>query len=129
MLKRTIIQKIVKAVDTKYLAALCNTVTGQIVPLVPTILDFLYDNYGRITPQQLGGRTNIVKSMTYDPSQPIDLIFNSIDDLVKYALSAKGGINPKSDNKPHPRYPPQTTNFQGLHLCLETHHSGVQNMG
>ena len=53
------------------------------MPLVPTILDFLYDNYGRITPQQLDNKTTIVKSMTYDPDQPIDLIFNSIDNLVK----------------------------------------------
>ena len=47
-LERTIIQKIIETVDTKYLAALRNPVTGQIMPLVPTILDFLYNNYGRI---------------------------------------------------------------------------------
>ena len=55
------------------------------MPLVPTILDFLYDNYGHITPQQLDNKTTIVKSMTYDPAQPIDLIFNSIENLVEYA--------------------------------------------
>ena len=75
--------------DTKYLAALRNTVTRKITPLVLTILDFLYDNYGRITPQQLDNKTTTVKSLTYDPDQSINLIFNSIDDLVEYSREAK----------------------------------------
>ena len=50
LLKRTIILKITEAVDTKCLADLCNPVTGQITPLVPNILDFLYDSYRQITP-------------------------------------------------------------------------------
>ena len=41
LLKQTIIQKIIEALDTKYLAALQDSITGQITPLVPTILDFL----------------------------------------------------------------------------------------
>ena len=89
LLTQTIIQKIIEAVDTKYLAALCNPANGKITPLVPTILNFLYVNYRRITPQQLDDKKTTVKSMTYNPAQPIDLIFNSIDDLVKYVKAAK----------------------------------------
>ena len=88
-LERTIIQKIIETVDTKYLAALRNPVTGQIMPLVPTILNFLYVNYGHITPQQLDDKKTTLKSMTYNPAQPIDLIFNSIDDLVEYSRESK----------------------------------------
>ena len=62
------------------------------MPLVPTILNFLNDNYWHITPQQLDNKRNIVKSMTYDPAQPIDLILNSIDDLFKYALAVKAEL-------------------------------------
>ena len=62
------------------------------MPLIPTILNFLYNNYGCITPQQLEDKTTIVKSTTYNPSQPIDLIFNSIDNLVKYALAAEAEL-------------------------------------
>ena len=50
LLERTFIQKIIENINTKYLAALHNPITGQITPLVPTILEFLYRNYGRITP-------------------------------------------------------------------------------
>ena len=30
--------------------------------------------------------------MTYDPAQPIDIIFNSINDLVKYARAAEAEL-------------------------------------
>ena len=62
------------------------------MPLVPTILNFLHDNYDPITRQQLDNKTTAVKSMTYDPSQPITIIFNSIDDLVKYARAAEAEL-------------------------------------
>ena len=78
----TVIQKIIKYVDKKYLAALRNPVTGQITSLIPTFLNFLHNNYGHITPQQLDGKTTTLKSMTYNLSQPIDVIFNSMDNLV-----------------------------------------------
>ena len=86
------IQQIIKAIDNKYLAALRNLVTGKITPLVPTILEDLHNNYGRITPQQLDNKTTTVKTMIYDPAQPIDIIFNSIDDLVEYARGAEVGL-------------------------------------
>ena len=53
LLKRTIIQKTIEAVDTRYLSALRNHATGKITPLVLTILNFLYDNYGRVTRNNL----------------------------------------------------------------------------
>ena len=78
--------------NTKYLATPRNPITGKITLLVPTILDFLYDSHGRVTPQQLANKTTIVKLLTYDPAQPIDLILNSIDDLFKYALAVKAEL-------------------------------------
>ena len=63
LLKRTFIQQIIEAIDTKYLAALRKPITGQITPLVLTILEFLHNNYGRIIPQQLENKTTTVNSM------------------------------------------------------------------
>ena len=84
--------EIIEAVDTKYFAALRNPVTGKITPLVLTILNFLHNHYGHITPQQLYDKTTTVKSMTYDPSQPIDIIFHSINVLFKYARAAEAEL-------------------------------------
>ena len=60
LLERTFIQKIIETIDTKYLAALCNPITGKITPLLPTIPEFLHDNCGRITLQQLDDKTTTV---------------------------------------------------------------------
>ena len=92
LLERTFIQQITDAIDTKYLASLRNPITRQITPLVPTIHVFLHNNYGRITPQQLDDKTTTVKSMIYDPDQPIEIIFNSIDNLVEYARAVKAEL-------------------------------------
>ena len=88
LLERTFIQKIIKVINTKYLAALQNPVTGKTTPLVPTILEYLHNNYGRITLQKLDDNSTTVKTIIYDLAQPIDIIFNSIDDLVEYARAA-----------------------------------------
>ena len=85
LLERNFIQQIIEAIDNKYIAALPNPITRQITPLVPTILEFRKNNYGRINLQQFDDNTTTVKSMIYDPAQPIDIIFNTIKDLVKYA--------------------------------------------
>ena len=89
LLEQTFIQKIIKSIKTKYLAALHNLITGQITPLILTIFEFLHNNYGCITPQKLDDKTTTVKTMIYDPAQPIYIIFNSIDNLVEYARAAE----------------------------------------
>ena len=58
-------------------------------PLVPTILGSMYDNYGCVTPKKIDDKTIIVKSMAYNRAQLINLIFNSINDLVEYSREAK----------------------------------------
>ena len=93
LLKRTFIQQIIEAIDTKYIAALCNLINGKIMPLVLNILDFLHNNYGCITPQQLDDKKTTIKSMIYDTAQPIDTIFNAINDLVECARAAKAELN------------------------------------
>ena len=89
LLKRTFIQQIIEAIDTKYITAFRNPITGKITPPVPTILDFLHNNYRRITPHQLDDKTTTVKAMIYDLAQPIDIIFNTINDLVEYSRVAE----------------------------------------
>ena len=92
LLKQTFIQQIIKAIVTRYLAALCNPITGKNAPLVPTILEFLHNNYGRINPQKLDDKITKIKKMIYNPAQPIDIIFNSIDNLVEYTRATKAEL-------------------------------------
>ena len=92
LLKITFTQQIIEAIYTKYLAALRIPITRKITPLVLTILEFLQNNYGRITPQQLDNKTTTIKTMIYDLAQNIDTIFNSINDLVEYARADKSEL-------------------------------------
>ena len=64
----------------------------KITPLAPTILEFLHNNYGRITPHKLDDKTATVKTIIYDPAQPIDIIFNYIDNLVEYARASEAEL-------------------------------------
>ena len=75
------------------------------MPLIPTIFEFVHNNYGRITPQQLDDKTTTVKSIIYYSAQPIDIIFNAIDELVEYARVAEAKLTPSKKNKHRPRYP------------------------
>ena len=68
LLERTFIQQIIEAIDTKYIAALRNPITGEITPLVPTIIEFVHNNYGPINQQQLDDKTTTVKSLLVDRS-------------------------------------------------------------
>ena len=55
----------------------------DLINLIPCELDLTYITY----------KTNSVKTMIYDPSQPINIIFKSIDDLVEYARAAEAELN------------------------------------
>ena len=92
IIEQTLIQQIIKAINTKYISSHRNPIPEKITPLFPTILDFLQNNYGRITPQQLDNMTTTIKTMIYDPSQPINIIFKSIDNLVEYARAAEAEL-------------------------------------
>ena len=41
-------------------------------------MEFLTSTYGQITPQELADREDALKNLTYDPSKPVDLIFNQV---------------------------------------------------
>ena len=82
-------QQIVSAVDATYMAALRNRATNAINYSVTEILDYLYKTYGKITPQMLDTQESKVKSLIFDPSQPLTLIINPIEDLMDYATAAR----------------------------------------
>ena len=48
---------------------------------IPEIITFLRDTYGKLSPSQLKERERVIYHMIYDPSQPIDSVFNKIQDF------------------------------------------------
>ena len=68
--------KIIIAVNVKYITALCNCNTKSTKKTINVILKNIFDTYGKITPQILTQREDVVKQMTFDVEAPIDTVFN-----------------------------------------------------
>ena len=81
-IERALIQQIVAAVDAKYLKALRNPVTTKITQDIKAILNHLFNIYGKLPPATINNMKRKVEDYVLDPTDPIDLLFVEIDDLV-----------------------------------------------
>ena len=79
--------QIVEAVEPQFLTALRNRQTNAINLPTYQILQFLYDEYERVTPQMLQDEETKLKNMAYDPSHPIDSLFSAVEELCDLAES------------------------------------------
>ena len=82
-------QQIVKAIDNAYLTALRNRQTNTIDVSIPVIIDYLFSNHGRVTPAMLHHEEMSVKEMFYEPTHPIDVIFNKVEDPSDLSIAAR----------------------------------------
>jgi hypothetical protein len=91
--EKALIAQIVETIDPIYLRALLNRATGQYSSSIRALLLHLFTTYGRITPQQVKAKEMELLNMHYDISQPVDNVFNSIDDLSDLAESANSPMS------------------------------------
>ena len=81
-------KQVVSSIQDSYLAALKNRQTNTITVPLDQIIEYLFRNYGRVTPAQLVHEEQNVTNYTYDPTLPIVVVFNKIDDLMDLANAA-----------------------------------------
>ena len=81
-------QQIVTTVEPTYLAALRNRQTNSINLSIDAIFQHLYDAYGNLYPKSLQDYEDRIKTMLFDPIQPIDDVVNAVMDLADYAKAA-----------------------------------------
>jgi len=93
-LERALIQQTVEAIDKEYLQATRNRQTGQYATHIRDLLQYLFSTYGNITPTDLDLKADQVKKLTYDITNPIDSIFNEIEELSEYAEAAETPYSP-----------------------------------
>ena len=86
--EKALIAQVVDAVDTIYLRALLNRATGQYSTSIRNIMHHLFVTYGQLTPQQVKAKETEVYNLQFDLSQPVDIIFNAIEDLSALAEHA-----------------------------------------
>jgi hypothetical protein len=79
--EKALVALIVEAIGPIYLRALLNRATGQYSTDIRAVLTHLFATHGKITPQQVTAKQQEVYKMHYDISQPVDTVFNAIEDL------------------------------------------------
>ena len=84
-LEKALRQQIITAVESTYLAVLRNFQTNSINLSIDAIFQHLYDTYGNISPKSLQDYEDRIKTMIFDPTQPIDDVFNAVMDPADYA--------------------------------------------
>ena len=91
--EKALIAQTVEAVDSIYLRALLNRNTGQYTTSITSLMNHLFMTYGKLTPQQVKAKETEVGNMTFNISQPVDIIFNAIEDLSSLAFHANSPMS------------------------------------
>ena len=72
--------QLIDAFEPQYLQALRNKHTDMINETLPRIIKYLCDTYGKVSDAEMLNREQNLSSMVYDTTQPVDVIFNNIDE-------------------------------------------------
>jgi hypothetical protein len=83
--EKALVAQLVEAIDPIYLRPLLNRATGQYTTSIRAVMTHLFTTHGKITPQQVKTREQAVCAMHYDITQPVDVVFNTIEDLADLA--------------------------------------------
>jgi hypothetical protein len=83
--EKALMQQIVQAVEAPYLSSIRDRDSNSLRGAVHDILTCLQEVYGRVSPQMLEDRDNDLHSMVCNPQQPIDVVFNAVEDYVDFA--------------------------------------------
>ena len=93
--EKALIAQIVDSIEPIYLRALLNRTTGQYAANLRAVLVHLFATNGKITPQQVKAKELTIYNMPFDISQPVDFVFNAIDNLSKLAEHANSALTPQ----------------------------------
>lgn len=85
LLQHVLILLLQKSVDSKYTHAVHNHVTGQLPGDIKILRDHLLSTYGKVLEHELYGKYDITTKLTYNMSDPINKIFNLVEDLCEAA--------------------------------------------
>jgi hypothetical protein len=88
-IRKALIKQIVAAIEPRYLKTLRNTDTHSITQDVPTVLTYLFNRYGKVTPDKLNEKEQEVRAFVYNLQDPLVLLFDQVEDLKKLADAAQ----------------------------------------
>ena len=77
------------AIEDKYLESLVNKDTQLIQANIPDVLTYLNDTYGKVPSEEVKLKEAEIRTMQFNPADPMILLFNPINKLVKMGISAE----------------------------------------
>ena len=95
LLQRSLIAQVQEAIQTKYTNAIRNRITGQLPGDIRLLKNHLFSTYGKINEQELQTKYDETIKLSYSVSDPIDDIFNAVEDLCEIAEFADTPYSPR----------------------------------
>ena len=86
--EKVLLRHIQDAIEDKYTEALVDEFTNLLSDDVPTVLEYLFYNYGKVSMEEVMEKEREVMSMTWLPSDPIVLLTRPLEQLQKLATHA-----------------------------------------
>ena len=86
--EKALLRHIQTAVSEKYIEFMVDDDTGLIEDDVPTVLDYLFTSYGKVTAEEVKEEENTVLNISFNPADPLVTIFRPIEQLQKKAVAA-----------------------------------------
>ena len=78
-------QFLVEALDADFLLEIRNSTTERLEGTIPHIMTRLFRSYGNLTAKELLKKQQTLTNYTYDPHQPIDILFQVAQDYQDYS--------------------------------------------
>ena len=86
--EKALLRHIQDAIEEKYIEALVNEYTNLLDGDVPTILQYLFYNYGKVRSEEVAQKEMEVMTSSWQPTDPIILLTRPIEQLQKLATQA-----------------------------------------
>ena len=76
------------SVNEKYIEVMVDEDTGLTKDDVPSVLEYLFTTYGKVTAEEVKEAENLVLNISFNPADPMVTIFRPVEQLQKKAVSA-----------------------------------------
>jgi len=86
--EKALLRHIQDAIEDKYIEPLVDEYTNLLNGDVPTILEYLFYNYGKVRSEEVSQKEMEVMTSTWQPSDPLVLLTRPLEQLQKLAIQA-----------------------------------------
>ena len=86
--EKALLRHIKDAIEDRYIESLVDEYTNLFTDDVPTVMEYLFYNYGRVRAEEVAIKENEVMNMSWQPHEPIVLLTRPIKNLQKLAQQA-----------------------------------------